>query len=99
MTNRDLLDDFVDLPCVGLRLTPAEFAIGQARWRAANAISSPTQPPLAALVDAKTMAERLGVPESQVEQLARAGSIPSILIGRYRRYDPCAVLKALPTEG
>ena len=39
------------------------------------------------LLDAKEIAERLGVPESWVRESARSGAIPHLLLGRYVRFD------------
>lgn len=47
------------------------------------------------LVDAATLASRLGVHESFVRTAARERRIPCIRIGRYVRFDPTAVATAL----
>jgi excisionase family DNA binding protein len=39
------------------------------------------------LLDAKEIAERLGVPESWVRESARSGAIPHLRLGRYVRFD------------
>ena len=39
------------------------------------------------LLDAKAIAERLGVPESWVRESARSGAIPHVRLGRYVRFD------------
>jgi excisionase family DNA binding protein len=39
------------------------------------------------LLDAKAIAERLGVPESWVREAARSGAIPHVRLGRYVRFD------------
>jgi excisionase family DNA binding protein len=39
------------------------------------------------LIDAKAVAERLGVPESWVRESARSGAIPHVRLGRYVRFD------------
>jgi len=39
------------------------------------------------LLDAKAIAERLGVPESWVRESARSGAIPCVRLGRYVRFD------------
>ena len=39
------------------------------------------------LLDAKAIAERLGVPESWVRVTARSGAIPCVRLGRYVRFD------------
>jgi excisionase family DNA binding protein len=39
------------------------------------------------LVDARAVAERLGVPVSWVREQTRSGAMPCVELGRYRRYD------------
>lgn len=39
------------------------------------------------LVDAHAIAERLSVPVSWVREATRAGQLPAVAIGKYRRYD------------
>lgn len=39
------------------------------------------------LLDAKAIAERLGVPESWVRETARSDAIPCVRLGRYVRFD------------
>jgi excisionase family DNA binding protein len=41
----------------------------------------------ARLVDAKAVAEHLNVPVSWVRESTRSGALPSVQLGRYRRYD------------
>lgn len=48
----------------------------------------------AELVDAKEMARRLQCPESWIRSAARQGKIPVVMIGRYPRFDPAAVIAA-----
>jgi excisionase family DNA binding protein len=47
------------------------------------------------LLDAKAIAERLGVPESWVRESARSGAIPHVQLGRYIRFDLADVEKWL----
>jgi excisionase family DNA binding protein len=44
------------------------------------------------LLSAGEVAERLSVPESWVRQETRAGRMPCLALGRYRRYDWEAVV-------
>jgi excisionase family DNA binding protein len=44
------------------------------------------------LLDAAEVAERLSVPESWVRAETRAGRLPHVKLGRYRRYDWPAVV-------
>jgi excisionase family DNA binding protein len=39
------------------------------------------------LLDAKAIAERLGVPETWVRESVRSGAIPHVRLGRYVRFD------------
>jgi excisionase family DNA binding protein len=39
------------------------------------------------LLDAKAVAERLGVPETWVRESARSGAMPCVRLGRYVRFD------------
>lgn len=75
-------------------------AIEAARARAADLL--PTMAPAAAaqaapepLLTAEALAAFLDVPRSQIESLARQGRIPSVPVGRYRRFARDAVLEAL----
>ena len=47
------------------------------------------------LLDARAMAKRLDVPESWLRDAARGGRVPCIYVGRYMRFDPAAVRRAL----
>lgn len=47
------------------------------------------------LLNAKTMAERLQVPESWLREHARQGLIPCVYLGRYQRFDPERIRDAL----
>ena len=52
-----------------------------------------------ALLDAKAMAERLQVPESWLRESARRGRVPCVYVGRYMRFDPECVRRALDAKG
>lgn len=45
------------------------------------------------LLEAREVAELLSVPVGWVREHTRSGAIPSIELGRYRRYDRADVLK------
>ena len=47
------------------------------------------------LLDAKEVSERLNVPESWVREQTRAGRMPHLALGRYKRYDWPAVAEWL----
>jgi excisionase family DNA binding protein len=47
------------------------------------------------LLEAKEVAERLSVPESWVRSETRAGRMPHLALGRYRRYEWPAVVEWL----
>jgi excisionase family DNA binding protein len=50
--------------------------------------SEPPQAMAGILWDAKEVAKRLQVPTSWVYRAARDGVLPSVVCGRYRRFDP-----------
>ena len=50
------------------------------------------------LLNAKEVAARLSVPEGWVRQETRAGRLPHLALGRYKRYDWDAVVKWLATQ-
>jgi excisionase family DNA binding protein len=47
------------------------------------------------LLDAKAIAEKLGVPETWVRESARSGAMPCVRLGRYVRFDLADVEKWL----
>ena len=49
----------------------------------------------ASLIDAEELAMRLNVPKSWVYASARSGRIPSVRLGKYRRFDYEAVQEAI----
>jgi len=53
-----------------------------------SAPSTPAPPPLTAgqLLTADQLSERWQVPKSQIYRLTRAGSLPSVKLGKYYRY-------------
>ena len=66
----------------------------------------PGQPRLfyisASLITAAQVAKLLGVPKSWVYEQSRRGAIPTVTLGRYRRYRPDAIdswLAALKNPG
>ena len=52
-----------------------------------------TPPPVERLLTARDVAELLAVPESWVREATRAGQLPHVAIGRYRRYRRDRVLE------
>src|SRR5688572_1083061 len=97
------MTDFVPIPWGNdfLQATRAEFDAMLARGLVAGPVGAPTAPPLAgeALVDSKEMGKRLGVPAEWVEGKAKEGAIPSLMVGRYRRFNPTEVLGILRSNG
>jgi len=73
----------------------SELANVQAALAARLAMAPPAAPAPADLVDAPALAKRLGVPESHVRTLQRAGAIPSRRIGKYVRFNVVDVEAAL----
>jgi hypothetical protein len=62
---------------------------------AARMLESHPAASAAELIDAVAMASRLGVAVSNVRAAARTGKIPHVRIGRFIRFDPVAVSRAL----
>jgi excisionase family DNA binding protein len=54
-----------------------------------------TSPDVEALLDANALAKLLGVETAYLYSLARAGKIPSVKLGKYRRFSPLQVRKWL----
>ena len=50
------------------------------------------------LLIASEVAELLAVPESWVREATRDGRIPYLALGRYRRYEPAAILAWLAQQ-
>jgi excisionase family DNA binding protein len=71
---------------------PAVLAALAARLLEQPAASNSTT---SELIDAASLAARLGVHESFVRTAARAGRIPCVRVGRYVRFDIAAVTAAL----
>ena len=50
-------------------------------------------------LDAEQLAKAIGVSRSTVDRLVRDGKIPSILVGRIRRFDLKSVIEDLQKKG
>jgi hypothetical protein len=59
---------------------------------------APALPPAVNLVDGTEMARRTNLPVSYLMERARRGTLPSVMAGKYRRFDPDAVIDALRTN-
>lgn len=76
--------------------TPAAFTLGElraAQARAADLLGTPkvehvtvTNSPTPDLIDGRELARRTNLPLSYVMEQARRGVIPSVKLGRYRRF-------------
>ena len=95
--------DFILIPYGNafLQLTPAEFAAAMGRGLAPGANSAPATPPLGGegLVDSADLGKRLGMTAEWCEAAAREGTIPSLRLGKYLRFDPAAVLLEIAENG
>jgi hypothetical protein len=69
------------------------------RLAAAEHATQDTPTDTGRLLDAKAMAARLQVPESWLREHARGGRVPCVYVGRYMRFDPESVRRALDAEG
>lgn len=78
------------LPAASLELASLQCAV------AARLLEASDKPAAAAseLLTASEMASILGVKESWLRSRARAGKLPVIVLGRYRRFDANAVRAA-----
>jgi excisionase family DNA binding protein len=56
-----------------------------------TATAVPDSPPAGALLTSDDVAEMLGVPRSTVQALSRTGKLPTVHIGRTKRYRAAAV--------
>jgi excisionase family DNA binding protein len=91
-------NDF-DIDAIAVDQIPALIIQLAARMAANGAVAAPAEPVAdAVLLDARQMAERLGVPESWVRTEARAGRIPSVEVGRYVRFREADVMAALAAK-
>jgi excisionase family DNA binding protein len=71
------------------------LAAAQTRLAVTMADNDQTKTCAPEMLDAPTLAKRLGVTESWIRGAQRSGRIPHIKIGRYRRFDPAAVATVL----
>jgi excisionase family DNA binding protein len=78
-----------------LRCAAVQAAVSAELVRTAAADPAPEAPTSPRRMTAKQMAEHLQVPESWISSEARAGRIPKEKVGRYIRFDPAAVERAL----
>jgi len=74
------------------QLLAAEDDSVSAAVEAPHALGEAPEPAEGRLLTAEELAERWQVPKAQVYRLTREGSLPSVAIGRYRRYSLPAVL-------
>jgi excisionase family DNA binding protein len=81
------------LVAVLLKCAAVQAAVGAELVRTAAA--DPTPSTATRYLTAKQMAEHLQVKESWIASEARAGRIPKEKVGRYVRFDPLAVERAL----
>lgn len=57
-------------------------------------VPTPHPPATAArLLTAEEVAERLAMTEARIYEMARTGELPSVLIGRLRRFEPEAIAR------
>lgn len=75
-----------------LRATPPTM------WNPATTTPNAAQTP-PELVDGKTIASTFNIPTSWIMERARAGLLPCVMVGRYRRFEIAAVRAALASTG
>ena len=83
------------LVAVLLKCAAVQAAVGAELVRTATADPTPSTATSTRYLTAKQMAEHLQVKESWIASEARAGRIPKEKVGRYVRFDPLAVERAL----
>lgn len=71
--------------------------IAAAVLAALRPVLAESSPPL--LVDGDEMARLAGVSRATIDRAVRDGIIPSVLVGRARRFRPDAVIEALTVAG
>jgi len=57
-----------------------------------------TLAPAGGLLTVEEVAERLAMTEARIYEMARTGELPSLLIGRLRRFEPEAIAQWLATR-
>jgi hypothetical protein len=89
-----------ELPADELPALVGELEAAKALAWARLTTQAPNPQPVGdtALLDASAMAERLQVPESWLREHARRGRIPCVYVGRYMRFDPDRVRRALDEQ-
>jgi hypothetical protein len=81
-----------------LRLPADVYRAYLTPYPAVNALPAPSgeaSEVMPALVDGKELARMTGLPVSLLMERARRGTLPSIQVGKYRRFDPQAVIAHL----
>jgi excisionase family DNA binding protein len=82
-----------EIPAALTQLAALQTALA-ARLAAAHRSERETE-----LLDAREIADVLGVPESHIRTMQRAGKLPHTKIGKYIRFDLAAVQAALRGAG
>lgn len=84
-----------------LALSREQFDDARARAKALrpSAPPSPSPEPAERLVDAVTLAKLTSLPQSWLEEQARRGSVPSLQLGKYRRFHVADALAAIRKLG
>lgn len=94
--------DVVLLEFCGEPLALTREQLEEARTRARELLPAPAVPaavPAEQMVDAARLAELTGVPQSWLEEQARRGRLPSLQLGKYRRFQVAESLAALRKLG
>jgi excisionase family DNA binding protein len=99
------VSDLVLIPLGDRWLALSAEELRAAQERAARmgfgASATPAPPPVAEerLLTSQEMSDRLGVPDTWVEQAAKDARVPSVRVGRYLRFNATQVLAALQANG
>lgn len=94
--------DVVVLEFCGQPVAFTREQLEEARTRARGLLPARQEPAgatTAELVDAEALAALTSLPQSWLEDQARRGSLPSLQLGKYRRFEVAAVIPALRKLG
>jgi len=96
------MTDIVVLEFCGEPLALTREQLDEARDRAREMLPAPQEaiaPSPEQLVDAKALAALTSLPASWLEEQARRGTVPSLQLGKYRRFNVAESLAAIRKLG
>lgn len=98
------MTDLVIIAFLGEPLALSREQVDEARLRARSLFPANIQSSVAAahvptLIDSERLAEMTSLPQTWLEEQARRGTIPSLELGKYRRFELPEALAALRNIG